>query len=47
MLKRSIVESTLELCLRYITFQPLPTPPPPNETMKSLKKVRLGEAFVY
>ena len=25
----------------------LPPPAPPNGTMKSLKKVRLGEAFVY
>ena len=31
----------------YYLPPPPPPPAPPNGTMKSLKKVRLGEAFVY
>ena len=45
-LKRSIDESTLELCLSYTTSHPLPPPPSPNGIMKSLNKDRVGEAFV-
>ena len=44
-LKRSIDESTLELCLSYTTSHPLPPPPSPNGIMKSLNKDRVGEAF--